>query len=66
MRYASPPVNPPADTRIECSECDGRGVHVYGDDCELSADCTVCDGEGLVEYDPDDDPSAPDYWKDAL
>lgn len=67
MKYASPPIDPPADNRIECSECDGQGVvwvQALGMPAEVS--CEECDGEGLVEWSPDDDPSAPDYWKDAL
>jgi hypothetical protein len=27
--------------------------------------CLRCDGDGEIEYDPDDNPYAPDTWKEA-
>lgn len=68
MKYASPPVDPPADNRIECPTCNGAGEYIEYNLGELVHDgeCPACEGEGLVKWGPDDDPSAPDYWKDAL
>lgn len=64
VRVATPPMEPPADTRIECDECCGLGKFTYGDDAELSATCTVCWGDGLIER-PDEDSCAPDTWREA-
>lgn len=67
LRVAYPPSEPPADTRLECIECEGVGTFMTaGSPYEaIEVVCRRCDGEGLVEFDPSDDPYAPDTWKEA-
>lgn len=64
MGLAGPPIDPPADTRVECEACDAQGVIWAGADGVVAeVECPDCDGDGLVER--GDDPYAPDTWKEA-
>lgn len=67
MSYAQPPVNPPEVGRWDCEECEGSGYVVEETGGEspqvVELYCPDCDGKG--RFDPDDNPYAPDTWKEA-
>jgi DnaJ-class molecular chaperone len=49
----------------DCEECQAQGEVMIADGSGWEP-CGLCDGTGQVEYVPEEDPYAPDYWKDAL
>lgn len=64
---AAPPVDPPELGKWDCSECGGSG-YTWRQTNEESPQmieefCSECDGQG--RFDPDDNPYAPDTWKEA-
>lgn len=67
MRYAEPPVDPPQVERWDCEECSGGGVILHTSNEEspqtVEVECDACYGRG--RFDPDDNPHAPDTWKEA-
>lgn len=52
---------------VECLDCDGEGtLNVI--ECgvvTVEHECSRCEGSGEIEFDPDDNPYAPDTWKEA-
>lgn len=67
MRVAYPPTDPPEIRTIECPSCDGTGIvqDIEHGVVTYEGECYRCDGDGEIEYDPDDNPYAPDTWKEA-
>jgi DnaJ-class molecular chaperone len=67
FRVAEPPVDPPEVRMVECATCEGLGVlrDIEHGVVTFEAECYRCEGLGEVEYDPDDNPYAPDTWKEA-
>ena len=68
MRTAQPPIEPPTGRTIECDQCDGVGKTMHYTELltvRVFEKCTRCDGTGEIEFDPDDNPYAPDTWKEA-
>jgi len=69
-RSAEPPISPPEADLYECRDCEGRGevVHHNGPLGPLVAVvewCEACDGRGEREYREEENPYAPDNWKEA-
>lgn len=62
-----PPIEPREGTQVECRDCEGLGVlqEVTHGILVRSGVCETCDGSGLIDFDPDDNPYAPDTWKEA-
>ena len=67
MRVALPPTDPPETRLIECPTCDGLGLIRIIEHGMITSEeeCDRCEGLGEVDYDPDDNPYAPDTWKEA-
>jgi DnaJ-class molecular chaperone len=66
MGYAQPPTDPPTRRTINCPDCEGDGFIIMTVEGHLEdLTCLRCDGDGEIEYDPDDNPYAPDTWKEA-
>jgi DnaJ-class molecular chaperone len=63
---------PPTEPTKTCLACDGRGefLTIQAGMVIASDPCRECEGTGSVwhnhVYDPDDNPYAPDTWKEAL
>jgi DnaJ-class molecular chaperone len=52
---------------VECLDCDGEGI-LRIIECGITTvehECSRCEGTGQTEFDPDDNPYAPDNWKEA-
>ena len=66
-RTAEPPINPPEVDLYECDECDGTGKWIdrEGPWIVREQDCGRCEGRGEREYTDDENPYAPDTWKEA-
>lgn len=67
MTHVGPPLDPPQVGRWDCEECAGGG-YIWRTTVEESPQiveelCPECDGKG--RFDPDDNPYAPDTWKEA-
>ena len=61
-----PPMEPPEPRMVNCHECEGDGFIMFEVDGEQEdVTCLRCDGTGETGYDPDDNPYAPDNWKEA-
>lgn len=66
MRYAQPPTEPPTRRVQNCPDCEGDGFIIMTVEGELEdITCLRCDGDGEIDFDPDDNPYAPDTWKEA-
>lgn len=70
FRVAEPPTEPPwfRDLPVvECSTCEGEGVvrDIEHGVVTWEGECYRCDGTGEMPADPDDNPYAPDNWKEA-
>lgn len=67
MQVAYPPSDPPALSQWDCEECQGSGYILETSNEEspqtIEVDCPDCQGAG--RFDPDDNPYAPDNWKEA-
>lgn len=52
---------------MECPTCDGLGLIRIIEHGMITSEeeCDRCEGLGEVDYDPDDNPYAPDTWKEA-
>jgi hypothetical protein len=64
---AQPPSSPPELGQWDCEECGGSG-YIWRRTNEESPqiveeECAECDGRG--RFDPEDNPYAPDNWKEA-
>jgi len=64
---AGPPVNPPEADLYDCMDCDGTGKWIDRDGPLVVrvTECDMCDGRGEREYSDDENPYAPDTWKEA-
>lgn len=58
-----PPINPPEYRLVRCDRCEGTGF-ITCDNRETD-ECPNCEGTGEAHFDPDNNPFAPDTWKEA-
>ena len=67
LRWIEPPVDPPARRMVQCAECEGDGTFrvIERGLVTEEGECSRCEGYGSCEFDPNDDPYAPDTWKEA-
>ena len=65
MHVAQPPTDPPNRPTRTCPECEGDAFITMTVEGTLEdVTCLRCDGDGEIDFDPDDNPYAPDNWKE--
>lgn len=66
--FQTEPKEAPETWTADCEECNGTGELIDSIDNVIVniQSCERCEGSGQVEYVPEEDPYAPDNWKDAL